>query len=101
MVKMKVGSRSDFPDETLKTVSASGTLVLVANIAGEFFAVESKCPHLGFPLERGRREGFILICRLHGAQFDIRTGKRVGGYLTRDLRTYPVSIEGEDISVDV
>ncbi len=101
MVKMKVGSLSDFADDTVKTVSAGDTTVLIANIGDGIYAVECKCPHQGFPLEGSRREGFILICRAHGAQFDVRTGKWVKGYPTRDLRTFPVSIEHEEIFVDV
>ncbi len=101
MTPVKIGSHSDFPDGSVKTVSVNEISVLIASVAGEIYATESKCPHQGFPLEGARREGFILICRLHGAQYALRTGKRVKGYPTRDLRTFPVSVEGEDVFIDV
>jgi nitrite reductase/ring-hydroxylating ferredoxin subunit len=41
---------------------------------GEVYAVDNRCPHMGFPLHRGTVEDGILTCHWHHARFDLATG---------------------------
>jgi nitrite reductase/ring-hydroxylating ferredoxin subunit len=69
---------------TLKQLQAKGTLlvrarhrpVLVVFDRGRVFALDNRCPHMGFPLDRGTIEDGILTCHWHHARFDIATGAR-------------------------
>lgn len=56
--------------------------VLIANIGGDFFAVENKCSHAASVLEGGRMKMGRISCPLHGAIYDLRTGAPVGSGLT-------------------
>ena len=38
------------------------------------FALDNRCPHLGFPLHRGSVEDGILTCHWHHARFDLASG---------------------------
>ncbi len=38
------------------------------------FAVDNRCPHMGFPLERGSVSNGILTCHWHQARFDLQSG---------------------------
>ncbi len=41
---------------------------------GKIFAVDNRCPHMGFPLDRGTFKDCILTCHWHHARFDLNTG---------------------------
>jgi len=41
---------------------------------GKVFALDNRCPHLGFPLHRGTVEDGILTCHWHHARFDLASG---------------------------
>ncbi|MFA6434877.1 MAG: Rieske 2Fe-2S domain-containing protein [Elusimicrobiales bacterium] len=99
-------------------VKLNGTDLAICNYAGKFYAVERRCGHAGAYLERGALTGYILTCPLHYVQFDITTGEALSGPVpeapaskyedpaapelaTRGLKTYPVTIDGDSIKVDL
>ena len=55
-------------------VSENGKPILWAKVEGKFYGLGNKCPHRGFPLSKGKLEGYTLTCAYHGGKFDIRTG---------------------------
>lgn len=67
---------------TLEELKAAGTIVvhgarcplLVVYNHGKVFALDNRCPHLGFPLHRGSVEDGILTCHWHHARFDLASG---------------------------
>jgi nitrite reductase/ring-hydroxylating ferredoxin subunit len=48
--------------------------ILVIYDRGRVFALDNRCPHMGFPLERGSVEDGILTCHWHHARFDLDSG---------------------------
>jgi nitrite reductase/ring-hydroxylating ferredoxin subunit len=66
----------------LEELKAAGKLVvrgarcplLVVYDDGKVFALDNRCPHLGFPLHRGSIEDGILTCHWHHARFDLASG---------------------------
>ncbi|HZO28660.1 MAG TPA: Rieske 2Fe-2S domain-containing protein [Chloroflexota bacterium] len=68
---------------------------LVFNVAGQFFATQSKCPHRQGPLNKGKLEGTTVTCPLHAAQFNVSTGAVLRGPARDPLTTYRVTVEGE------
>ena len=65
--------------EELKTagmivVRGARCSVLVVYDDGKVFALDNRCPHLGFPLHRGSVEDGILTCHWHHARFDLASG---------------------------
>jgi nitrite reductase/ring-hydroxylating ferredoxin subunit len=48
--------------------------ILVIYDRGRIFALDNRCPHMGFPLERGSVEDGILTCHWHHARFDLASG---------------------------
>src|SRR6188472_1095956 len=67
---------------TLEELKAAGKVVvrgtrcplLVVYDDGKVFALDNRCPHLGFPLHRGSVEDGILTCHWHHARFDLASG---------------------------
>ena len=82
-------------------VEVDGVPVLLCNVDGDIFAVEDVCTHDGGALDGGELDGCRIMCPRHGAFFDVTTGKALTLPAVSPLPTYPVTIEGDDISVDV
>src|SRR5690606_7058718 len=41
---------------------------------GRAWAIEDRCPHMGFPLRQGTVESGLVTCHWHHARFDLATG---------------------------
>ena len=67
---------------SLEELKAKGRLVvhgphrpiLVVHDKGRVFALDNRCPHMGFPLDRGSIEDGTLTCHWHHARFDLASG---------------------------
>ena len=66
--------------------------ILAVHHAGEFRAMDNRCPHLGFPLHRGTIEDGILTCHWHHARFDLASGGTFDLWAD-DLPTCEVKVE--------
>lgn len=82
--------------------------ILIANIDGQFYAIDNRCSHMGGDLSKGTLEGDIVICPRHGSRFNVRTGEAVKGpkiliinLKTRNLNSYPLIIQENDILIDI
>jgi len=75
------------------------TIVLFAR-DGHVYAVDNRCPHMGFPLHRGTVSDGILTCHWHHARFDLVTGGTFDPWAD-DVRVFPVEIRGDDVWVDL
>ncbi len=75
------------------------TLCLFAE-GEEVYAVDNRCPHMGFPLHRGTVCDGILTCHWHHARFDLATGGTFDQFAD-ELRRFPVAVDGDDVLVDL
>src|SRR3954453_7511443 len=66
----------------------------------EVYAVDNRCPHMGFPLHRGSVFVGILTCPWHHARFDLATGGTFDQFAD-ELRRFPVVVDGDDVFVDL
>lgn len=108
MAYIKVAQTNDLMPGNKKKIILEEKEILLTNIAGNYYAVNNACPHMGGSLFDGMLEGTQIICPKHGSIFDVRTGHVVqGGKMffmkvkVKDLRSYPVRIEGTDILLDI
>jgi nitrite reductase/ring-hydroxylating ferredoxin subunit len=65
----------------------------------EIFAVDNRCPHEGYPLIQGSRDGCTLTCCWHNYKFDLRTGACLKG--DEAVRAWPVRVVGDDVELDL
>ncbi|MFW6069566.1 MAG: Rieske (2Fe-2S) protein [bacterium] len=75
------------------------TVALIAH-GDEVYAVDNRCPHMGFPLDRGSVSNGILTCHWHHARFDLATGGTFDPWAD-DARTFPVDIRDGEVWLDV
>ena len=76
----------------------SHTLALFA-YGDRIYAVDNRCPHMGFPLKDGSVKDGILTCHWHHARFDLASGGTFDLFAD-DVRAFDVEIRGDEIWVD-
>jgi nitrite reductase/ring-hydroxylating ferredoxin subunit len=91
---------------SLEELNAKGQLIvrgghrpiLVIYDSGCLFALDNRCPHMGFPLERGSVEDGILTCHWHHARFDLESGCTFDLWAD-DVPICPVEVHNGDVWV--
>jgi NAD(P)H-dependent nitrite reductase small subunit len=94
-------AESDIDEDLPKAVILNGVEIGLFKLGDELFALEDVCPHAYALLSQGFVEGEEVECPLHGAIFNIRTGKCLKEPGERDLKTYPVRVENGTVLVDM
>jgi 3-phenylpropionate/trans-cinnamate dioxygenase ferredoxin component len=92
---------ADLTDDGALHVDIDGVPVCLARSNGEVFALRDECTHAEVMLSQGEVEDGKVECWLHGSQFDLATGKPTGPPATTAVATYPVTVSGGDVFVDV
>jgi nitrite reductase/ring-hydroxylating ferredoxin subunit len=64
------------------------------------WAVEDRCPHMGFPLHRGTVDDGLLTCHWHHARFDLASGCTFDLWAD-DAVALDVALDGDDVRVAV
>ena len=72
--------------------------ILVIYDRGRVFALDNRCPHMGFPLERGSVDDGILTCHWHHARFDLESGCTFDLWAD-DVPICPVDVSNGDVWV--
>ncbi len=80
--------------------SVGGVAVALFAHDDRVFAVENRCPHMGFPLHRGTVKDGVLTCHWHHARFDLETGGTFDQWAD-DARVFPVETRDGTVWVDV
>jgi len=107
MARVRLASVFEVPEDGMIARDHEGRTVMLAKVDGKIYAMDNTCTHAGAPLNDGilgREQGspYLLTCPWHAAHFDIRTGKVYQETpWAVDTETFPVSVEGEDIFVEL
>ena len=65
---------------------------------GKVFAVDNRCPHMGFPLDRGSVKDGILTCHWHQARFDLASGCTFDSWAD-DVQKFETFVENGQVLV--
>ena len=102
MAKVRVASVDELPVESLKAVRVDDTEICLAHAEdGNFYAINDVCTHENFLLSLGELFGLDVECPQHGSRFNLKTGKVTGLPAVIPTTTYPVSVDGSDVFVEV
>ncbi len=71
---IRVASLDELQEKNVMVVRGESCPIAVFPHEGGAFAVDNRCPHLGFPLHRGTLQDGILTCHWHHARFDLCSG---------------------------
>lgn len=79
----------------------AGKSICVTRLGDEVFAIDDTCSHSEASLSEGEVSDFKIECWLHGAEFDLRTGRAVTLPATEDIATYAVVVDGDSVTVEI
>jgi nitrite reductase/ring-hydroxylating ferredoxin subunit len=94
-------STRDIPAGTMVGIDSGDKSILIANVGGQFYAINNICTHMGCSLSNGTLRGNQVQCPCHGSTFDVTNGSLVHGPARLPEPSYKVTVEGENINVDV
>jgi nitrite reductase/ring-hydroxylating ferredoxin subunit len=94
------GNRAELDRKGRLTINAGGHPIVLVVSDGHVYAVNNRCPHMGFPLDRGSVRDGILTCHWHHARFDLCSGGTFDQWAD-DVQTYPVHELDGDLYVDL
>src|SRR5215210_2381889 len=95
-MRVRVGSLEALQTEGRLLGKAAGHGVCVFWADGRAYALDDRCPHMGFPLHRGTVEAGLVTCHWHHARFDLASGGTLDPFAD-DARAFPVEVEGDDV----
>jgi nitrite reductase/ring-hydroxylating ferredoxin subunit len=97
-VQVRAGSLAELT-EAGRLLTKVGTVpVVVFWDEGRAWAIDDRCPHMGFPLHRGTVGDGLVTCHWHHARFDLASGCTLDLFAD-DARAFDVTIDGDDVLV--
>jgi nitrite reductase/ring-hydroxylating ferredoxin subunit len=95
---VRAGRLADLNAKGRFVIRGSHRPILVVKDQGHIYAFDNRCPHMGFPLDRGTVEDGILTCHWHHARFDLASGCTFDLWAD-DAPTCPVEVRGGEVWV--
>ena len=85
---------ADFEELEGKPFHVNGTHLAVFKFSDKFYAVDNRCPHMGYPMSKGSLRDGVLICHWHHWEFDLKSG---ACFLASgdDLKAFPVELRDD------
>ena len=74
--------------------------VCIANINGNYSAMDNICLHRGGPLGQGMIENGKVVCPWHGWVWDPKTGEAAHNASAK-VAIYPLKIENGDVLIEI
>lgn len=113
MALQKLARVEEIPPGRTKFFRLGSKTVILANWAGQIYALHGICPHRNNPLEGAILWDHLLDCPWHHFQYDVRNGEnhfprnvypadlpRLQEQV-RPLKTYPVEVKEGEVWVDL
>jgi cytochrome P450/nitrite reductase/ring-hydroxylating ferredoxin subunit len=101
-VKVKTAGLNEVHADRILRVDVEGRPLLLSRRGERCFAIDAICSHAGGRLEDGEIHDGYVVCPIHGATFDLATGKASPetGWAS-DLDSFPVTVEGDALFVEI
>jgi nitrite reductase/ring-hydroxylating ferredoxin subunit len=97
---VRAGSLEELKQKGCLVVGVGGHTVAVFWHEDRPWAVDNRCPHMGFPLSRGTVCEGLLTCHWHNARFDLASGGTLDPFAD-DVRAFPTVVQDGQVLVDV
>jgi naphthalene 1,2-dioxygenase system ferredoxin subunit len=101
MAWRRLAAVTDIPDDAPLETGVEALPLALFKVGDEIFCTANLCTHAEAFLSDGFLEGYEIECPLHGARFDIRDGRVLCAPADKDIATYPIRIDGDEVFVDV
>ena len=102
MDKEPIARVTEIPDgEGLRIEPPGHPPIALFRTASGIFALDDTCTHATASMSEGYVEDGEVECPIHQGRFDLTTGRALCFPVTEDLRTYRVSVVGDEVFVDL
>jgi nitrite reductase (NADH) small subunit len=98
-IKLTIQSELPAVNEA-KEFPCGNKVICIANVNGEFSAMDNVCLHRGGPLGQGIIEKGKVVCPWHGWAWNPKTGEAAHNSSVK-VAVYPLKIENGDVMVDL
>ena len=98
---IKVADKKDLPTGKAIAVDVQGKRVALFNIDNHYYAIDDECTHAGGNLSEGSVEGTKVTCPWHGASFNLTNGEVLQAPASDNLNCYKVTVDGDDVKIEV
>jgi nitrite reductase/ring-hydroxylating ferredoxin subunit len=95
---VRAGSVEELEREGRLLTKVGALPVVVVWHEGHPWAIEDRCPHMGFPLHQGTVEAGLLTCHWHHARFDLASGCTLDPWAD-DATAFDVAVHDGDVWV--
>lgn len=95
---VRAGTLADLQRDGRLLAKVGTVPVVVVWHENRAWAIEDRCPHMGFPLHRGSVEAGLLTCHWHHARFDLASGCTLDLWAD-DARAFAVDVRGDEVWV--
>jgi|SRR5688572_22490937 3-phenylpropionate/trans-cinnamate dioxygenase ferredoxin subunit len=102
-MRVRVCATADVAPGSMKAVEPHDTPVLIANVGGRYLAISDVCSHARSRLSDGylNEAECTVECPTHSAIFSLATGEALEFPADEPVPSYPVTVEGGDIYIDL
>ncbi|MCX7594373.1 MAG: Rieske 2Fe-2S domain-containing protein, partial [Fischerella sp.] len=97
---VRVAEVADVKAAGCRVIYTEGQAIALFSQGEKIYAIDNRCPHMGFPLHRGTVKDCILTCHWHHARFDLASGGTFDAWAD-DVRAFPVEIRNGEVWVDL
>ena len=98
VTSVSIGSAAELRTAGCLVGKVGESPVVVFWDGGRAWAIEDRCPHMGFPLHRGTVHDGLLTCHWHHARFDLSSGSTLDLWAD-DAVAFDVAIDDDEVRV--
>jgi nitrite reductase/ring-hydroxylating ferredoxin subunit len=99
--RIELCSTADVAPGTALKIEIEDLALAVFNVGGEFYVTNDMCTHGPGSLSEGYIEDDVVECNFHNGQFNIRTGEVVSPPCMVAVKTYPATVIGDKVTIEV
>ncbi|MEX0592348.1 MAG: Rieske 2Fe-2S domain-containing protein [Nitriliruptoraceae bacterium] len=98
---MPTAKLSELQEATPMRADVDGVPVCLVRLGDAVKAIHDTCSHQQWSLAEGMVWGNGIECSLHGSTFDLDSGEPSSLPALRAVPAFPVTVDGDDVYVDV
>ena len=98
---MLLGSVDELKKIKIQCINIEEYSLVLIYQSSQFYLLDNLCPHKAAALCEGHLKGDEIECPWHKAKFDIKTGRGLSPLAGNGVKSWPLTIEDGQLSVDL
>jgi nitrite reductase/ring-hydroxylating ferredoxin subunit len=100
LARIYVSTLEELKKKGCMSFNVNGYDLVIFYHEGRVYALDNRCPHMGFPLSRGTTKDGILTCDWHHARFDLKSGGTFDLW-AGDVPSFPTQVQNGKVWVKI